>query len=175
MNELQLNRMMKFDYKKNNIYFITICVKNNICCLSTINNPINYSKRKLQLTHFGQIVKNQIEQIKVQYEHIHIHNYVVMPNHIHLIIELDEENRMQQKTRTKSISVVLSSFKITVRKLIREHDFPTFSWQRINHQHIIQDYDAYIGISEYIATNQQNWEQDPFYNTKKRHWSYPDE
>lgn len=175
MNQIHLNRMMKFDYKKNNIYFITICVKNNICCLSTINNPVNQSKRKLLLTPFGKIVKNQIEQLKMQNEYVYIHNYVVMPNHVHLILELDEEKKLQQTIKTKSISVILSYFKIIIRKLIKELNFPTFSWQRINHQHIIQDYDAYIGISEYITTNQQNWEQDPFYDTQKRYWSYPDQ
>lgn len=175
MNKIHLNRMKKFDYKKNKIYFITLCVKDNICCLSSIKTPTNNSKPRLRLTLYGQIIKKQIELLKGQYEYVYIHNYVIMPNHIHLIIELDEEKRELQTKKSKSISVILSSFKLTVRKLIRELDFPTFSWQRINHQHIIQEYDAYLNIFKYITTNQQNWEQDPFYDTKKRHWSYPDE
>ncbi len=86
-------------------------------------------------------------------------HYVIMPNHIHMIIEIHRENgSMWASTPTQSVSQLIKSFKILVTKQIG------FSlWQRSFHDHIIRNEQEYEKIWEYIATNPLKWEEDCFY------------
>lgn len=157
--------MSKFNYSKNNLYFITICVKKNFCCLSTINSTKNNTKHTIELTIVGVIINNQIEKLKSQYPYIEIHNYIVMPNHIHLIIELNPKKAVQDDIPLKSVYNIITPFKNITAKLIKGIGVVNFSWQRTFHEYVIKDYDAYLDISEHISTNHQNWEKDTFFTT----------
>ena len=94
MKNRKRNRMKGFDYSSNKLYFITNCVKDNLCCFgNVICKPFDdiddideelrtgrdLSVRYLmELNSFGKIVKNQIEWLMLQYPYVEIHNYVIM-------------------------------------------------------------------------------------------------
>ena len=87
-------RLNQYDYSKNGGYFITICTKdkkqvfwNNVG--ADIIRPGNYA-----LSKYGQIVDNVILDISNHYENIFVDKYVIMPNHVHLILIIrNEEGR----------------------------------------------------------------------------------
>lgn len=47
------NRLKGYDYSKNNKYFITVCVKNNVCCLGEIKN------KEMILNEYGRVIERQ--------------------------------------------------------------------------------------------------------------------
>lgn len=101
--------MVGYDYSRNNLYFVTSCVKNMECCFGDVvpvgtgrdlsvhypdeNNPdINNpgeNESEMILNAYGIIANNQLEWLEIQYPYVELHCYKVMPNHIHAIIEID--------------------------------------------------------------------------------------
>ena len=75
-------RLNGFDYSTNGAYFITLCTKNKKCILSSIEKSGYYSYPKVQLTKIGNTVKKYLDNIPG------ITYYVIMPNHIHLLLQL---------------------------------------------------------------------------------------
>ena len=81
---------------KKGMYFITICTQNRRKILSTIENlqdeDINNCRGKaLSLpknTETGKVIEKTIEFINKNYYNIDINKYIIMPNHVHLIIEI---------------------------------------------------------------------------------------
>lgn len=76
-------RLVGYDYSKNGAYFITICIKDRKCILSHVVGTDDHIGPKLHLTGLGKIVEKYIDQIEG------IDNFVIMPNHVHLIIIKD--------------------------------------------------------------------------------------
>jgi len=83
-------RLKGYDYAQNNKYFITVCVKNNVCCLGEISN------NQMILNEYGRVIERQWLWLKEQYPYVHLHNYVVMPNHFHAIIIIGENEYNQR-------------------------------------------------------------------------------
>lgn len=192
MKNRKRNRMKGFDYASNNLYFVTNCVKKNICCLGGIfpvgtgrylsvhhpeknhpekNHPENQSfilrqdkNAIMQLNPFGEIVKNQILWLANQYPYVQIHNYIVMPNHFHIILEINSVAINHENIKIKSVSGLMGALKTTTSKLIHIAGFVDFAWHRSFHDHIIRNDKEYFYISNYIDNNPQKWLLDKFYN-----------
>lgn len=174
MKNRKPNRLRGYDYSKNNLYFVTICVQDKLCFfgsvisvgtgrdLSVHNSDENIS---VQLNQYGMIVQKQIEWLTQQYQYVDIHNYVVMPNHIHMILEIDNLRIGSNEIKIKSLSSLIGAFKTTSSKLIHESGFLQFSWQRSFHDHIIRNEKSYQNISNYIDLNPQNWNKETFFDT----------
>lgn len=75
-------RAMWHDYS-GGVYFITICTENMTHYFGEIKNETMY------LTDIGKNAKENIDQIKNHYSYCEIPLYVVMPNHIHLIVFIE--------------------------------------------------------------------------------------
>ena len=73
-------RLQGYDYSEENMYFITICVKDRLEMLGEI---IEYN---IKLTKEGNIVKQNINKIEQIYKNTIIDEYVIMPNHIHILL-----------------------------------------------------------------------------------------
>ena len=71
-------RLKDYDYSQENMYFITICVKDRIEALGKIR------EENINLTKEGKIVSENISKLEEIYKNIQIEEYVVMPNHIHI-------------------------------------------------------------------------------------------
>lgn len=76
------NRMKGYDYSQDNLYFVTSCVENRVCCFGEITDG------KMILNEYGKIAEQQWHWLGEQYPYIILHEFVVMPNHIHGIIEI---------------------------------------------------------------------------------------
>ena len=78
------NRMLGFDYSTEAIYFITSNCKDRLHHFGEVENG------QMILNKFGEIAKNQIEWLAQQYPYLIIHNSIIMPNHIHILMEIDK-------------------------------------------------------------------------------------
>lgn len=85
-------RLKNYDYSSTGVYFITVCTQNKVNYFSdiVISNP--NEPATIQLTRFGKIAEEQIKAINFKYADVDIENYVIMPNHIHMIISIFNEN-----------------------------------------------------------------------------------
>ena len=138
-------RLPNYDYSNNNHYFITICTYEKRCIFGTID----------ALNERGIIVKKALETLSTHYEGVYVENYIVMPNHIHAIIVLENQN--------KTLSEIIGLFKSGVSREIKKMHPELRVWQRSFHDHIIRNKKSYAKIWEYVQYNHQKWEQDCFY------------
>ena len=155
------NRLKNFDYGQSGAYFITICVKDRAEIFGYVGaDSIRPHYQHTQLTDVGIVVKNGIENIGKTYEGVVVDRYVIMPNHIHMIIMINRDNgrMISAPTTTKSLSQIVGYFKQFVSRKIG------FSpWQKSFHDHIIRNDDDYRKIVEYIDDNPNTWAEDCFY------------
>ena len=100
---------------------------------------------QMTLSAYGIIVKKYIERIPG------LQKYVIMPNHIHLLIEIAGENEL-------AITQRISSLKTLITKELGVSIF-----QRSFHDHIVRNEKEYQKIWEYIDNNPLNWTIDCFY------------
>lgn len=166
-------RRARWDYRTEAAYFVTAITKNRKKYFGDITDG------KMTLSEVGKIAEKCIVEIPLHHENITIGEYVVMPDHIHLIIKigppnLNAEHAQHQdgsiKNHTEpllaknrfqnignnSLSSVMSSCKSSITRISRKHDH-SFQWQRGYHEIIIPDKYAFIRISNYIRNNPANW------------------
>lgn len=151
------NRLTDFDYNTPGAYFITICVKDRKNLLwQTVGASIARPHRP-DLSASGRIVDNAIRNIPVHYPAVSVDHYVVMPNHIHLLLQIhtDEDGRAMP---APTISVVVQQLKGIVTKQLG-HSI----WQKLFHDHVIRGERDYQEIWQYIDGNPVKWEEDCFY------------
>ena len=145
------NRLKGFDYSKNGCYFITLCTKDrqNLLWCDT-NNPQAY-----KLSPYGAIVDSAILDIHNHYPEAFVDKYVIMPNHIHLILRINCGNNTHL---SHSVSKIIQQTKGYISKQIG------FSiWQKLFHDHIIRNESEYQEIWTYIDRNPLTWSSDCFF------------
>ena len=114
---------------------------------------------KIHLLEIGKVCQNYIQSSNNIAE-ITVDKFVIMPNHIHLILIV---NNVGGTSRAPSptnniISHTISTFKRFVNKEVGHNVF-----QRSFHDHIIRDERDYLKIWNYIDTNPAKWSEDCFY------------
>ena len=163
-SDRKLNRLKNYDYSRNGLYFITICTKDRIPYLSEIHDVGNAALGVpiVKLTEYGEIVNDNIKKINEIYRYVSVTKYVIMPDHIHMILFVsDFEDRFvncgtpRAAFPTKSVSQIINGLKSISTKQIG------FSiWQKSFHDHIIRNEKEFLEICDYIDNNPINWVND---------------
>lgn len=150
------NRFKNYDYSQNGAYFITACTKDRHELLWDVGARIARPQDAAALSEYGVIIDAAIREIPEHYPCISVDKYVVMPNHIHMILAIANEDG--RAMRAPTIATIINQMKGYVTKQIG------FSlWQKLFHDHIIRNEQEYQKIWEYIDTNPIKWEDDCFY------------
>jgi len=151
------NRLKGFDYSTEAAYFITICTQKRQCCLGSIVGASIARPPRVTLSHQGEVVVDAIREINNHYPSVVVEKYVIMPNHIHLIMQIcaDADERAML---TPTISTVVQHLKGYVTRHLGAS-----IWQKSFHDHIIRAEHDYRMIWECIDTNPYNGERDCFY------------
>lgn len=160
------NRLEGFDYSSNGAYFITICTDKRKQILSRIVGAIHESP-KISLKPSGQIAEKYILKLPQRFD-LRIDAYVIMPNHIHLLIGIDNPDIMraihESPLRHRSIiSKAIGYLKMNASRDLHTAGVLGKIWQRSFHDHIIRTEKDYNKIYEYICCNPQLWQDDCFY------------
>ncbi len=148
-------RLKNYDYSSPNAYFITICTKNRYPLLwedsvgAAIGRPQIY-----ELSDYGKIVDKLIVKIPNIYSTVTVDKYVIMPNHVHLILTIHKKT----DNPSAKIPIIINQLKGNVSKQIG------FSiWQKLYHDRIIRDEEEYINKWQYIDDNTRKWLEDEDY------------
>jgi len=176
-------RLKGYDYSRNGGYFITICTKNREFLFGDIADGV------MILNEYGEIVQQELKITEQKRPYLHLDNYVIMPNHVHILISLCHDyvagtadydagtarraptSEQFGKPTKESIPTVIRSFKAAATNAIRKHvgarravpaDLPDVYavWQRNYHDHIIRNSKSYQHIFNYIENNPMRWESD---------------
>ncbi len=117
---------------------------------------------------YGKIAQEEIINTNIIRNEIEINKFVVMPNHIHIIIEISGDFYKQEQagvcntplqSPSKTVGAIVRGIKGVVTRKIG------FSiWQRGYYDHIIRSENEYVEILEYIENNPLKWELDKYYN-----------
>ncbi|MHB1177707.1 MAG: transposase [Daejeonella sp.] len=75
-------RLKGYDYSRAGLYFITICVQNRKCLFGDIENG------EMILNAAGKMANDEWRKIPERFSNVQLHEYVVMPNHFHAIMEI---------------------------------------------------------------------------------------
>ena len=147
-------RLKHFDYSKNGAYFITICTQGRKNILSAI---VGEGSPLPQLSKYGEIMDAWIRKLPNQYPHISVDHYVIMPNHLHImvIISADEYGRPQV---APTVERMVKQFKGAVTKKIGAS-----IWQKSYMEHVIRNKEDYETRSNYIYENPLRWYYDELY------------
>lgn len=153
------NRLQGYDYGRPGYYFITICANERAEFFweaSSVRSVGAACGRPL-LSVIGLCVQEEIRNLTCVYDALTVDKYVIMPNHIHMILCIHScANGRPQAAPT--VEHAINQFKGAVSKKVG------FSiWQRSYHDHIIRSEADYRRIWEYIDTNPAKWREDCYY------------
>jgi REP element-mobilizing transposase RayT len=167
---IESTRLNGWDYSSNGHYFITICTKNRDYFLGEITNS------KMKYSKSGEIANQYWSSIPDHFSNVELDAFQIMPNHIHGIIIINNENRNVNGNRIyngpypemsaispkpKSLPVIIGSYKSIVKKTInRNYPVKGFKWQHRFHDHIIRNENELNRIRKYIRENPMKWEMD---------------
>ena len=155
MKQRKPTRMKGHDYATAAMYFITSSVKNNSCVFG------NVSKGKMILNVYGKVAEEQWHWLDKHYTFLSIPAFVVMPNHVHAIIDI--HGKFTQ-TAIRPLPQLISAYKSRVSSRIRKLGLDSFSWHRSYYDHIIRNEYSFMNILHYIHNNPGTWQKDSFFS-----------
>jgi putative transposase len=138
-------RLSEHDYSSSCLYFVTICVDWYTECLGSIHDQV------MDLNEYGKIVEQQWLWLAKQYSYIELDEYVVMPNHFHGIIIINDA--IDTTKQIAPLTEIIGAFKSTSSKFIHRSGLTEFKWQRSFHDKIIRDLVALDNMRMYIHDN----------------------
>ncbi len=155
-------RLKNWDYRSAGKYFITICTKNRALSFGRV------VQGKMELNELGQFAFDYMKSLNMHKEYAKLIIHVVMPNHLHAIIELNgmpEEKRSSTfgPLQSNSLSSIVNQYKGKVTKYATKNNLPWEGWQIRFHDHIIRNDQDYENIFNYIINNPSQWENDRFH------------
>jgi len=161
-------RLKEYDYSQCGSYFITFCVESRHNLLGKVFVGSGFHARPyVELSKLGIAVQKTIEYIRNSNKNVEIPSYVIMPNHVHMLITL---NTIKNKTPSvghgsptlQSIVGRIKSYTTKQWNEIRSTQHQTF-WQDSFHNHIIRNEDDYLRHWQYIDNNPAKWAEDDYY------------
>ena len=153
-------RLKSFDYSTTGAYFITICTQNRKNILSTI---VGEGSPLPKLSHYGEIADLWIQKLPEKYHEISVDCYVIMPNHIHLLLSVMKDDGRGDPSPTVDTAMGWLKYQIT-KEINKLRGTPGEKLlQRSFFDHIIRNQDDYYEIYKYIYENPMRWKLDRFY------------
>lgn len=171
-------RLQEYDYNTQGAYFLTFCTYNRKNTLSRIVGTVDepsfstapivgaiHESPKSELTAQGKIVETVIGNIP-QLIGVTVDRYVIMPNHVHLILFIEDEPRAIHESplrKRSAISNAIGYIKMNTSKRIHQLYGHAPVWQRGYYDHVVRNERDYVEIAKYIDENPLRWHLDCYY------------
>lgn len=168
MNDISTSRkrirVRNYDYSQNGGYFVTICAHNRSNLFGSITQSVGQELCTCHLTPLGEIVQEQWYAMEKRYAAVKVDKFIVMPNHVHGIVIIDNIQQGQD-CPTTSLFDVMRTYKSITTKLCNQHNHILRQkiWQPRYHDRIIRDENEYQKLWEYIDNNPLKWELDRYF------------
>ena len=167
MNQYRKSPRAKWLEYNEGLYFITICTHRRVHYFGEIIDA------EMHLSPIGKYLYEELENVSIHHPHINILQFVIMPNHLHAIVDVNNAarcvptiddrvtNRLKSSQRPL-LSTFIGSLKSAITKYAHECKLE-FAWQSRYHDHYIRGVEDMNHISQYIEGNVLHWEKDCFY------------
>ena len=152
------NRLPNYSYSQNGCYFLTICTNAHKPILSRITEGSVFTPPTVILTEYGNMVDQQIKSMAYHYPDIRLDHYVIMPNHVHLLVSVAEAADINRQPANNRIPFFVSTLKRFTNKAAGFN-----LWQRSYHDHVIRNTRDFQVRWNYIDTNPTKWLMDRYY------------
>ncbi len=173
-------RLQGYNYSLSGMYFVTICTQDKVCLFGKVVDG------EMFLNDAGKMVMQIYNELPNKFSDIQCHEIIVMPNHIHFIVENvgadlrvcpinnnDDNNNDSGEHVGSPLHRVIQWFKTITTNLyingVKNQSWQPFNkkiWQRNYYEHIIRNEKSYNNITDYIATNPINWQSDDYFINK---------
>jgi len=156
-------RLRQHDHSSAGFYFVTICTYKRRCLFGDMVDG------DLRLSSFGSYVEAAWRDIPNCHNNVGLDAFVVMPNHLHGIVSLNDAAAPFESERVPAVSEIVRAFKARCAFYLEKNGYSDAEpvWQRNYHEHAIRDEKAYAEIVQYIENDPQQWQQD-IYNVTPR-------
>ncbi len=156
-------RLQGYDYSQPGFYFITICTKDKRCLLGCIKDF------QVSLSPTGSVAERCWLSLPIWFPGVTIDEFVIMPNHVHSILQIDD--------RPQSLKSIIGTFKSAVTRLARQEQTLTNKelWQRGYFDHIVRSDQALFRLRKYIADNPAQWQLDALNPERFSEGTIPDD
>ncbi len=190
LSERKPTRIKNFDYNSKGAYFITICTENRRRLLSrvvigdarrgdatrqsydsqsgeaqtNVGDDVLGVPKTIKLTPYGKTAENHLKKLNDFYDNVCVDRYVIMPNHIHIMLIVTKDGTPRTSSPTRQCSTVpqfVSTFKRYCNKEYGEN-----IWQRSFNDHIIRNHEDYEEHIRYITDNPTLWYYDELYTER---------
>lgn len=153
------NRLEDYDYSTPNAYFITVCTEGRKNLFWAKWAPDIKDREDIPLSGHGETVRRAILDIPKHYPMIAVDHFAVMPNHVHLLLQICTHDG--RTVTAPSISTVMNQLKGIVTKRIGH---PV--WQKGFYDHVVRSDRDYREIWNYIEGNPYKWAEDELFEQK---------
>lgn len=164
-------RLRGFDYRDARAYFVTLCTVRRQCLFGDVIDSA------MVLNALGEIVRDEWLHTSAVRSSVTLDAFVVMPNHLHGIIVLDDPPRATRRVAptvdtpdssarprgpdSGSLGAIVGQFKsLTTRRIVAANLLEGSPWQRNYYEHIIRSPREYDQICAYIIHNPARWTED---------------
>ena len=150
MEQRKINRIPEYDYSTNGAYFVTICAQDRAPILSAIVGDGFPVPKPI-----GKIAEEIIKQIPDKYPSVSVDKYVIMPDHIHILLRFD----LGTGNPSPTLGSVIGWYKYQVTKQVNTQFNTTGKrlFQRSYYDHVIRNQQDYDEIWQYIDNNPRKW------------------
>ena len=165
------NRLPDYDYSQEGSFFVTLCtqnraqlfemetpVGNGLCAVPDGVGGGNSTTHRSCPTAGNAIIHKWVQETENKFPNIAIDKYVIMPDHLHLIVTIKERHA------GRSLPDVMRFFKtMTTNDYIRGVKDGTLTpfdgklWQKSYYDHVIRNQQDYNEIWQYIENNPAKW------------------
>ena len=179
LSDRKSHRLKQYDYSQNGYYYVTVLIYNRNLLFGNILNKKPVGTRRavseiipeININQYGKIVREEWENTQRLRNNITLDEYVIMPNHIHGIIIINDTDTARRvptgqfgKPISGSLSTIIGSFKSAVTKRINELRQTTLPpvWQKLFYDHVIRTDISLQNIRQYIINNPATWDNDEY-------------
>ncbi len=171
-------RLKEYDYSQPGYYYVTLCTYNKECLFGYIADEV------MVLNSKGKMVETYWLKLLDKFPDVELVEFIVMPNHIHGIIQLIAPNsiigsdlrvypadkQIQCEYTGSSLYQIIQWFKTMTTnvyiKQVKQGRWQAFDkriWQRSYYEHVIRNDEELIKIREYIQNNPLKWSEDKYF------------
>ena len=160
-------RLPEYDYSQNGAYFITICTqgKKKIFGNCVVGRDLCVPPQEPA----AQIAWHRMREINGKFPHCHVDIFVVMPNHVHALLRI--QNCVQTAGHTgPALQEIVQWYKTMTTnayiQAVKRGTLPRFEkriWQTGYYEHVVRNHQDYQQIWQYIENNPIRWNLDRYY------------
>jgi len=162
-------RLKGYDYSEAGFYFVTVCAQDRDCIFGDVHHG------SVRLNKIGQMVDIIWKDLPDKFQPIQLDEHVLMPNHIHGIINITvgapfmaphpgikTEYSLAQGAinRAPTLGEIIRAFKAKSTRRIRQSQWPKFRWQRNYFERVIRNEAELFEVRRYIREYPLKWDWD---------------